>query len=146
MSTHTPRMPTLYIPHGAGPCFFMDWNPPDAWDATAAYLRSIAGSLPQRPKAIVLVTAHWLAPQFTAGSAAQPGMLFDYYGFPPHTYELTYPAAGAPALAADILAARPRRVIFNPGAENPELAAQLQAAGVEVVPACTLVMLKTGGF
>ena len=50
------------------------------------------------------------------------------------------------ALAADILAARPRRVIFNPGAENPELAAQLQAAGVEVVHACTLVMLKTGGF
>lgn len=99
MSTHTPRMPTLYIPHGAGPCFFMDWNPPDAWDATAAYLRSIAGSLPQRPKAIVLVTAHWLAPQFTAGSAAQPGMLFDYYGFPPHTYQLRYPAPGAPALA-----------------------------------------------
>ena len=99
MSTHTPRMPTLYIPHGAGPCFFMDWTPPDAWDATAAYLRSIAGSLPQRPKAIVLVTAHWLAPQFTAGSAAQPGMLFDYYGFPPHTYQLRYPAPGAPALA-----------------------------------------------
>ncbi len=50
------------------------------------------------------------------------------------------------ALAAEILTARPRRVIFNPGAENPELAAQLQAAGIEVVQACTLVLLKTGGF
>jgi uncharacterized protein len=38
------------------------------------------------------------------------------------------------------------RVIFNPGAENPELAERLRAAGVEVVEACTLVMLATGQF
>lgn len=93
------RMPTLYIPHGAGPCFFMDWNPTDAWDKTAAYLRSIPASLPERPTAILLVTAHWLAPQPSLSSAAQPGMVYDYYGFPPHTYALTYPAPGAPALA-----------------------------------------------
>ncbi|TXK31082.1 dioxygenase [Ottowia sp. GY511] len=92
-------MPALFIPHGAGPCFFMDWNPADAWDKTAAFLRSIPGSLPATPKAIVLVTAHWLAPQPTLTGAARPGMLFDYYGFPPHTYELSYPAPGAPALA-----------------------------------------------
>lgn len=95
----TPRQPAIYIPHGAGPCFFMDWNPADAWDRTAAYLRSIPASLPAKPQAIVLVTAHWLAPQPSMSSAAQPGMLFDYYGFPPHTYELRYPAPGAPALA-----------------------------------------------
>ncbi|HPZ58742.1 MAG TPA: class III extradiol ring-cleavage dioxygenase, partial [Ottowia sp.] len=95
----TPRQPTIFIPHGAGPCFFMDWNPADAWDNTAAYLRGIPASLPAKPKAILLVTAHWLAPQPSMSSAAQPGMLFDYYGFPPHTYELTYPAPGAPALA-----------------------------------------------
>lgn len=93
------RMPALFIPHGAGPCFFMDWNPAHAWDKTAAFLRSIPGSLPATPKAIVLVTAHWLAPQPTLTGAARPGMLFDYYGFPPHTYELSYPAPGAPALA-----------------------------------------------
>ena len=92
-------MPALFMPHGAGPCFFMDWNPADAWDKTAAFLRSIPGSLPATPKAIVLVTAHWLAPQPTLTGAARPGMLFDYYGFPPHTYELSYPAPGAPALA-----------------------------------------------
>ena len=32
MTAAAPRMPAFYIPHGAGPCFFMDWNPPDAWD------------------------------------------------------------------------------------------------------------------
>lgn len=100
MSTPTPtRMPTLYIPHGAGPCFFMDWNPPDTWARTAAFLRGIPDSLPAAPTAILLVTAHWLAPQPSLGSAAQPGLLFDYHGFPPHTYELSYPAPGAPALA-----------------------------------------------
>jgi len=50
------------------------------------------------------------------------------------------------ALADEIAAARPRRVIFNPGAENPELFARLQSAGVEAVNACTLVMLRTGRF
>ena len=103
-----PRMPTLFIPHGAGPCFFMDWHPPDAWDRTAAFLRAIPDSLPAPPTAIVLVTAHWLAPQPSLGSATQPGLLFDYHGFPPHTYALTYPAPGAPALAeraATLLAA-----------------------------------------
>lgn len=97
-ATPTP-MPTLYIPHGAGPCFFMDWDPPDAWDRTAAYLRGIAATLPARPRAIALVTAHWLAAQPSLGAAARPGLLYDYYGFPPQTYALTYPAPGAPQLA-----------------------------------------------
>lgn len=96
------RMPTFFIPHGAGPCFFMDWNPPDEFDAMAAFLRAIAATLPQPPRAILVVTAHWLAPQVTVGSAARPGMIFDYYGFPPHTYTLAYPAPGEPALAARV--------------------------------------------
>ncbi|MDO5625269.1 MAG: class III extradiol ring-cleavage dioxygenase [Pseudomonadota bacterium] len=95
----TLRQPAFYIPHGAGPCFFMDWNPKDAWDKTAAFLRGIPASLPQKPRAILLVTAHWLAPQVSLGSGARPGVLFDYYGFPAHTYALTYPAPGAPQLA-----------------------------------------------
>lgn len=107
MSTTSHRMPTFFIPHGAGPCFFMDWDPPQAWDRTAAWLRSIPASLPAPPQAIVLVTAHWLAPGPSMTSAANPGLLFDYHGFPPATYRLTYPAPGAPALAArarDLLA------------------------------------------
>ena len=47
---------------------------------------------------------------------------------------------------AEIEALKPRRVIFNPGTENPELAAALRAAGIETEEACTLVMLRTGHF
>ena len=46
----------------------------------------------------------------------------------------------------DVLAIRPRRVIFNPGAENPEAGAVLAQAGITVVEACTLVLLSTGQF
>lgn len=45
-----------------------------------------------------------------------------------------------------ILDTKPKRVIFNPGAENPEFAAQLEAQGIEAVEACTLVMLNTGQY
>ena len=41
---------------------------------------------------------------------------------------------------------KPRRVILNPGAENESLARELESAGIEVVRACTLVMLRTGQF
>jgi len=45
-----------------------------------------------------------------------------------------------------LAALRPRRVIFNPGAENPELATALESAGIQVEEACTLVLLRTGTF
>lgn len=46
----------------------------------------------------------------------------------------------------DILHCGARRVIFNPGSENPELSERLRAVGTEVMNACTLVLLKTGQF
>ncbi len=46
----------------------------------------------------------------------------------------------------NILKLKPRRVVFNPGAENNELAEKLKAAGFEVIEACTLVMLRTDQF
>ena len=46
----------------------------------------------------------------------------------------------------DILAIKPRRVIFNPGAENPSAATILQQHGIATVEACTLVLLSTGQF
>ncbi len=49
-------------------------------------------------------------------------------------------------LADEILTVKPRRVIFNPGTENPELEKRLAAGGIETVRACTLVMLRTGQF
>lgn len=94
--------PVFFIPHGAGPCFFMDWNPPDTWNAMEAFLRGIAASLPSRPRAILLVSAHWQTADFRVTAGAQPGLFYDYYGFPPQTYAIHYPASGSPALAAQI--------------------------------------------
>ena len=49
-------------------------------------------------------------------------------------------------LIAEILAAKPLRIIMNPGAENENLAEKARAAGIEVIEGCTLVMLQTGSF
>jgi aromatic ring-opening dioxygenase catalytic subunit (LigB family) len=113
-------LPTLFIPHGAGPCFFMEWTrgPADTWDRTAAWLKGLVAGLPERPKAILLVSGHWEAARFTVGSSAKPPMLFDYYGFPEETYRLRFDAPGSPALAA-----RVRELLGAAGfptAEDPE--------------------------
>lgn len=50
------------------------------------------------------------------------------------------------SLADDIVAIAPGRVIFNPGAENPELEAALAGQGIPTLHACTLVLLSTGQF
>lgn len=93
------RMPVYFIPHGAGPCFFMDWNPSTTWDTMARFLKDIAATLPSRPNAIVIVSAHWQEAGFAITGHARPPLIYDYFGFPEHTYELTYPAAGNPDLA-----------------------------------------------
>lgn len=97
--------PTLFIPHGAGPCFFMEpsarW-PAGTWDKLETYLRGVVSNLPERPKAILVISGHWEAPVFTVTAAEQPPLLFDYYGFPENTYRLSFPAPGAPKLAARV--------------------------------------------
>ena len=113
-------LPTVYLPHGAGPCFFMEWQrgPADTWDRTAAYLRGLIHSLPERPKAILVVSGHWEAPAFTVGTGKWPELIYDYYGFPQSTYELTFGAPGSPGLARRI-----RTLLANaglPAAEDPE--------------------------
>ncbi|MGI9114060.1 MAG: CoA-binding protein [Chthoniobacterales bacterium] len=55
------------------------------------------------------------------------------------------PARSDP-LIDEIISARPRRIIMNPGAENPKLAEHAEAVGIEVVEGCTLVMLRSGRF
>lgn len=93
-------LPGIYIPHGGGPCFFMDWpGDPHLWDEMGQFLRGLGTTLPARPKAIVVVSAHWEEEAFTLTGGTHPSLFFDYYGFPPHTYELKYPAPGDPALA-----------------------------------------------
>ena len=93
------RQPALFIPHGGGPCFFMP-DPRGTWRGMESYLKSLAASLPAKPRAILVVSGHWEAPAFAfTGASAHPGLIFDYYGFPPETYHLTWPAPGAPWLA-----------------------------------------------
>ncbi len=65
---------------------------------------------------------------------------------PVHTVTLYLGAARSTPLIDEILAAKPQRIIMNPGAENDDLAAAASSAGIEVVEGCTLVMLRTGLF
>lgn len=92
------RQPSLFIPHGGGPCFFMD-DPAGTWTGMAAFLRSIAESLPRRPRAILVVSGHWEMRGFAFTGSAKPPLIYDYSGFPPHTYALRYDVRGDPALA-----------------------------------------------
>src|SRR5215472_1203191 len=80
----------------------MEWNPPGTWDRMASWLRGIPDTLPARPKALLVISAHWEAPVPTVTSGASPPLVYDYYGFPPHTYELRWPAPGSPDLAARV--------------------------------------------
>src|SRR5262249_46237561 len=100
----TSRMPTLYLPHGGGPCFFMEWTmgPPHMWDRMAAWLKTISSLPPRAPRALLVISAHWEEAVPTVLSGAAPDLLFDYYGFPPLTYALRWPAAGDPELAAQV--------------------------------------------
>ena len=104
MTLTSQTLPTLYIPHGGGPCFFMERPGRDIWDGMEAYLRGIARNVGVRPKAILVISAHWENERPTVGTHPAPPLLFDYYGFPEHTYRLTYPAPGSPELARRVQA------------------------------------------
>lgn len=95
--------PTYFINHGGGPCFFLDPGPiRDTWRELEAYLSGFAGELDERPRAILVISAHWEATRPTVNASVAPPLLFDYGGFPEHTYQLTWPAPGAPELAGQV--------------------------------------------
>lgn len=99
MTISASTQPSLYIPHGGGPCFFMP-DPQGVWRGMEGYLQSLAASLPEKPRAILVISGHWEERAFAfTGAAEHPGLVFDYFGFPPETYRLTWPAPGAPWLA-----------------------------------------------
>ena len=111
----TTRMPVIYLPHGGGPWPFVDvgFGDPTEYARLATYLRGL-GSLP-RPRAVLAISAHWEERVPTVMSAAHPPMLYDYSGFPPASYEITWPAPGAPELAA-----RVRALLSSAGIESAE--------------------------
>lgn len=106
MPLNSRRQPAIFLPHGGGPCFFMDWTwgPPDTWLNTRQFLESLSNSLPEQPGAILAVSGHWEEPAFTASGVSDPKLIFDYSGFPEHTYRLTWPAPGDPGLATRVVA------------------------------------------
>lgn len=93
------RQPSCFIPHGGGPCFFMA-DPAGTWSGMARFLAGLPALLPEPPRAIIVVSGHWETDGFAFTGAERPALIYDYRGFPPHTYELRYDVAGAPPLAA----------------------------------------------
>jgi aromatic ring-opening dioxygenase catalytic subunit (LigB family) len=78
----------------------MDWpQQPHMWDRMADFLRHLNDFAGQRPKAVLVISGHWIEDEFSVTTNPAPPLIYDYYGFPSHTYELKYPAPGDPALA-----------------------------------------------
>lgn len=92
-SNSSPRI--LYIPHGGGPLPLLG---EPHHQGMINFLHGITPSL-EDLDAILVISAHWEEPVATITSAAQPPLLYDYYGFPEEAYTIEYPAPGDPVLA-----------------------------------------------
>lgn len=101
MISSAARQPAVYIPHGGGPWPYFE-DPNGRHNRLAEYLRALPTDLPQEPSAILVITAHWEASEFTVSGGAAPELIYDYGGFPPHTYQVKYPAPGSPEIAAEV--------------------------------------------
>jgi aromatic ring-opening dioxygenase catalytic subunit (LigB family) len=106
----------LFISHGGGPWPYVD-SLKQMYVRTERELRRMSERLPAQPKAVVVISAHWEASEFSVATGARPSMEYDYSGFPAHTYQIRYPAPGEP-----VLAEHARKLIADAGlkvAANP---------------------------
>lgn len=92
-STNKARM--VYFSHGGGPLPILG-DP--GHQAMVDFMRQLPSQF-GKPEAILVISAHWEERVATLASAEHPAMFYDYYGFPPEAYKITYPAPGSPALA-----------------------------------------------
>jgi 4,5-DOPA dioxygenase extradiol len=90
----------VYLSHGGGPLPILG-DPSHA--AMVKFMQELPSQL-HEPDAILVISAHWEESVVMLQSAAAPGMLYDYYGFPEEAYDITYPAPGNPDLAERIVA------------------------------------------
>lgn len=90
------KYPVLFLSHGGGP---WPWIPEMKEELRRTFdeLRKLGRSL--RPRAVLMISGHWEESEFTVATTERPGMIYDYGGFPPHTYQISYPAPGAPDVA-----------------------------------------------
>lgn len=93
-STKRDRMPALFVGHGS-PMNAIETNP-----FTQA-LQEMGVSLP-RPKAILMISAHWTPPYFGVTHHSEGALMYDFFGFPPSLEQVKYPAASAPFLVKEI--------------------------------------------
>lgn len=97
------RMPAIFLPHGGGPWPFVDLGiDPRERKALADFLTSLHKLPPAPPKALLVISAHWEENIPTVMTSADPPLFYDYYGFPPEAYALTWPAQGAPHIATRV--------------------------------------------
>ncbi|GAA4094762.1 MULTISPECIES: dioxygenase [Streptomyces] len=95
------RMPALYLSHGA---------PPLADDPLwPAELAAWSADLP-RPTAVLMVSAHWEEAPLALGATGTVPLVYDFWGFPEHYYQVRYAAPGAPQLADSV-----RKLLRAPG-------------------------------
>lgn len=88
----------LYLSHGGGPLPLLG---DDAHAGMVSCLKQIAATI-EKPSAIIVVSAHWEAANAAVTSGESPGLIYDYSGFPPESYEIEYPCPGNPPLAKAI--------------------------------------------
>ena len=101
--TTTTKLPTYFISHGGGPWPWMD-DMRAPMKGLAESLADIPRQIGVTPKAILVISGHWEEAAYTVMASSKPPMLYDYGGFPPHTYQIHYDAPGSPALAQRVQA------------------------------------------
>jgi len=92
-------LPTFFISHGGGPWPWMKDQMNGAYDRLEASLQAMPRQLAARPKAVLVISGHWEAREFSVMASPAPPMIYDYSGFPQHTYAIKYAAPGSPQTA-----------------------------------------------
>lgn len=96
------RLPTYFLSHGGGPWPYLDGPFRRMFDNLEQSLQDIRRELGNAPRAVLVISGHWEENGFAISSGEHPGMLYDYSGFPEHTYHISYTAPGSPTLAARV--------------------------------------------
>ena len=99
MTHASTRLPTYFLSHGGGPWPYMDGAFRAHFTQLEASLKAIPAELGVKPKAVLMISGHWEESDFAVMASPRPPMVYDYGGFPEHTYHVVYPAPGDPALA-----------------------------------------------